>query len=273
MEHLAIFDGQQLEAIARVLAATEGGLTGTEIAAVLSDCGIPDIDANNTKWKRLYNAFASCQNHHRVGNHVVMFINRCMNPVRYVNKPTSSFDVKREDLNTVLAFSGIFVGEDGKARRATKANTLDEAAARAGKLRGALESRKVHLDVLSSCRAELLQENYFHAVFEAMKSIASKVRHLSGLTNDGAALVQQAFAFSDGAKPLIALNALATETDRGEQKGFVNLLVGLFGTIRNPLAHNAKAEWDMSEQDALDILTMASLIHRKLDRVHSKVAL
>jgi uncharacterized protein (TIGR02391 family) len=51
-----------------------------------------------------------------------------------------------------------------------------------------------------------------------------------------------------------------------EQRGFVSLLKGLFGTIRNPLAHDPKIEWDMNEQDALDILTMISLVHRKLDR-------
>jgi uncharacterized protein (TIGR02391 family) len=65
---------------------------------------------------------------------------------------------------------------------------------------------------------------------------------------------------------VLAINTLATETDKGEQRGFVNLLIGLFGTIRNPTAHNPKIEWPMPEQDALDILTMASLIHRKLDR-------
>jgi len=59
---------------------------------------------------------------------------------------------------------------------------------------------------------------------------------------------------------------LQSDTDRGEQRGFVNLLTGLFGTIRNPLAHNPKVEWPIEEGDALDILTLASLIHRKLDR-------
>ena len=57
---------------------------------------------------------------------------------------------------------------------------------------------------------------------------------------------------------MLAINALLTDTDKGEQRGFANLLIGLFGTIRNPLAHNPKIEWEMSEQDALDILTMAS---------------
>ena len=66
--------------------------------------------------------------------------------------------------------------------------------------------------------------------------------------------------------PALAINSLQSDTDRGEQRGFVNLLTGLFGTIRNPLAHNPKVEWPIEEGDALDILTLASLIHRKLDR-------
>jgi uncharacterized protein (TIGR02391 family) len=130
-----------------------------------------------------------------------------------------------------------------------------------------LISRGVHEDVLSYCRAELLQENYFHAVFEATKSIAAKIRGLSGLTSDGAELAQAAFGLpKDGRAPLLAINDLKTDTDRGEQRGFTNLLVGFFGTVRNPLAHNPKVEWPMEERDALDILTLASLVHRKLDR-------
>jgi uncharacterized protein (TIGR02391 family) len=196
-----------------------------------------------------------------------MFINRAMNPVQYTQRP-SIFASRRDELNTVLALCGMHVGSDGRVRRAVKAEHLEEALARAGRLHAALVTRQVHEDVLKFCKAELLEENYFHAVFEAMKSIASKIRALSGLTDDGAPLVQQAFGIADGKSPLLAINNLVTETDRGEQRGFANLLVGLFGTIRNPLGHNPKIEWDMSEQDALDILTTASLIHRKLDRAH-----
>ena len=79
-------------------------------------------------------------------------------------------------------------------------------------------------------------------------------------------VIQRAFGLSKEGLPPLAINGLVTETERGEQRGFVNLVVGLFGTIRNPLAHNPKVEWPMSEQDALDVLTLASLVHRKLDR-------
>ena len=80
----------------------------------------------------------------------------------------------------------------------------------------------------------------------------------------GVDLVHAAFGMRDG-PPLLAINRLDTQSLEGEQRGFVSLLKGLYGTIRNPLAHNSRLEWDMTEQDALDILTTISLVHRKLD--------
>jgi uncharacterized protein (TIGR02391 family) len=46
----------------------------------------------------------------------------------------------------------------------------------------------------------------------------------------------------------------------------MNLLKGLFGTFRNTTAHAPKITWDIEEQDALDILSMVSLVHRRLDK-------
>jgi len=64
---------------------------------------------------------------------------------------------------------------------------------------------------------------------------------MSGLSNDGADLVHDAFGQKYG-PPLLAINPLQTETQLGEQRGFVNLLKGLYGTIRNPLAHDPKVD-------------------------------
>ena len=52
-----------------------------------------------------------------------------------------------------------------------------------------------------------------------------------------------------------------------EQNGFMHLLKGIFGTFRNTTAHAPKITWNIDEQDALDILSTVSLIHRKLDKV------
>jgi len=42
-------------------------------------------------------------------------------------------------------------------------------------------------------------------------------------------------------------------------------LMGLFGAVRNPTAHAPKVTWPMTEQDALDVLSLVSFVHRKLD--------
>jgi len=256
------FNSQHLEAACRVLADTERGLSGTQIERLLQEIEIADTSPGMTKWKRLFNALAGAQNQHQVGNHLILFINRAMNPVSYA-RDREAFAWRRDELNVVLAFSGFYVREDGKVGHADKATTLVAARARAGRLKAALESRAVHAEVLNYCRAELLDENYFHAVFEATKGVAERIRLLSGLSSDGADLVNKAFA---GQQAVLALGSLTTESEKSEQKGFANLLIGLFGAVRNPLAHAPKTNWPMSEQDALDILTLMSLIHRKLDR-------
>ena len=259
------FSPERLESIAKVLGDTTDGLTGSEINHILAQCNIGNPDSDITKWKRLYNALAEFQNEHKVGNHVVIFIKRAMDPAKFTNTQ-ELFNRRRNQLNLVLAFSGFTLCEDGQVRKVKAVSNIDEALERANRLQAQLKQRNVHKDVLRYCNAEILANNYFHAVFEAMKSITARIRVLSGLTMDGCDLVDQSFSLGKTKTPLLAINALDTETLEGEQKGFVNLLKGAYGVVRNPLAHNPKIEWDMSEQDALDILTMISLIHRKLDK-------
>ena len=40
---------------------------------------------------------------------------------------------------------------------------------------------------------------------------------------------------------------------------------GMFGAFRNVTAHAPKVSWPVTEQDALDMLTIASFLHRRLD--------
>lgn len=258
------FNQGTLEALAKVLGHTKNGLTGTEIEHTLRTCRIQDVDPSNTKWKRLFNALAAEQTRKQWGNHVVGFIHYAMKPVRWSDK-RDQFEWLRDELNKVLAFSGLELGNDGNIRRAESVSTLREAEKRAKSLRVELESRGVHPDVLTFCKAELLQHNYFHAVLEAAKSVANRIRRLSGLTSDGAELATQAFGLGRSGTPVLAISPLVTETEKGEQRGFTNLLIGLFGTFRNPTAHAEKIYWPITEQDALDILSLVSLVHRKLD--------
>ena len=64
---------------------------------------------------------------------------------------------------------------------------------------------------------------------------------------------------------MLAINSLRTETEKSEQKGFANLLKGMFGTFRNVTGHAPRISWPIDEQDALDLLSIVSYLHRRLD--------
>ena len=251
-----------LESISKAIADTDTGLTGGEIGHLLANARISDLDPTLTKWRRLMNAFIGFQNENHCANNIYDFISKAMAPVRYMNEH-ELFEHRRGELNQCLAFVGLTLKEDGVIGRIAKAATIGEAAKRADKLKSKLSERNVHDDVIRFCRAELLADNYFHAVFETTKSIADKLRVLSGSIADGAELIDQLLSVNN---PVIIINGFVSDTEKSEHKGFANLLRGLFGMFRNTLAHAPKIQWEMSEQDALDIMSLASLCHRRLDR-------
>jgi uncharacterized protein (TIGR02391 family) len=256
-----LFTASELEAIAQALADTSEGLTGTEIGHLLETLKMSDPDPTMTKWKRLHNAFAARQNHAQNRRAILQLIREAMKPERYARTP-ERFEPMRANVNRALAFAGLVVDAAGKLSEVARAQTLPEAIRRAQELRDDLVSRGVHPDVLRFCRAELVADNYFHAVLEASKSVADKLRARSGFTEDGGELVDRALC---GAAPKIRLNPLTTESQKSEQKGFANLVKGTFGMFRNPTAHEARILWTMAKEDAEDLLSLASMIHRRLD--------
>jgi len=213
-------------------------------------------------------ALSERQQRDGVANNVIAFVQAAMHPARYVGE-SRLFAERQSCLNAVLSLTGLGIDERGRVVAVQKAHTASEAEARAGRLRAELVRRQVHADVLKACRAELLEENYFHAVLEASKSVAEKVRQLSGLALDGAELVDEAFGMRDRDRrsrtPVLALNTLRSISEQSEQRGMMHLMKGIFSLFRNPTAHELKARWAVDEQEALDLLTMVSLVHRRLE--------
>ena len=95
--------------------------------------------------------------------------------------------------------------------------------------------------------------------------MAAKIREMSGLSEDGAKLVAQAFGLGSTGIPIPAFNSLQTESERNEQSGIMNLMKGMFSAYRNTTAHVPGIYANMPEREALDLLTIASLLHRRLD--------
>ncbi len=256
-----LFNAAELAAIADALTDASQGQTGSEIECIFSQCGMIDVSPDLTKLKRLFNAFVGSQNSRHDKTRMLGFIRKAMRPPRYARQP-ERYEPLRANLNRALAFVGMHCESDGTLNTSDATCTLQEAERRARELRDDLAVRNVHPDVLRFCRAELVADNYFHAVLEAAKSVADKIRGETGSSEDGIALVDQTLG---GAAPLLAINALAADSQRSEQKGFANLFRGMFGMFRNPTAHEARIHWTMTKEDAEDLLTLVSLIHRRLD--------
>ena len=260
---MELFTQDELEAIAGALGDTNVGLTGTEIQFHLASSKMKD-PGPTTKRVRIYNAFVESQNTKRNRTHILQFIRLSMKPARYSREP-QRYEPMRALLNQALSFCGLVVEQTGRLARTETAQTLPDAQRRARHLRADLEGRGVHPDVLTFCRSELLVDNYFHAVQEAVKSVGNKMRGRTGLTDDGATLVDIVLG---GSPPLLAINSYASASEISEQRGFANLVRGTFGMFRNPTAHEARINWKMTKEDAEDLLTIVSLIHRRIDKAH-----
>lgn len=227
------FPAAAVEAICRELAEAVAGAQIANLLAPLKAREAP-AEQSNTKWKRLFNAVVNRQNRQGDGRPLIRLITEVLHPVRFTSP--EEHEAHRAAVNARLFLYGYEVREDGKVRAVPKARTVSEAQQRADLLKAELERRDVHPDVLAFCRAELLQQNYFHAILEATKSVADKIRARTGLTGDGASIADAAFGLNRGA-PLLAFNDLNTEWERSEHTGLAMLCKGLFSTFRNPTAH------------------------------------
>ena len=245
-------DPNILEMISNILGDTNKGLTGSEIHRLLLQAKIEDISEKDeflSKRKRLFNAFANFQNTNKCSNNILNFISLVLKPSRFVNKE-DEFNSLRTAINQQLAFAGYELKEDGQYRAIEKANTISDVQIKVENLKQELESRKTHSEIFKYCKSELLQNNYFQ-----------RIRDLSNLQKDGINFIEEVFSQN----PILIINNYQTNSERNEHTGFCNLLKGLCGMFRNTIAHEPKIEWEIKEQDALEILSIISYCHRRLD--------
>lgn len=257
-----------VHAISGILASTGSpGLSGGEIEQLLAELDIPDVlDAPN-KRTRLATALLDQQQRDGTAKMIARFVTEAMAPARYL-RDHDRFNTLRDALSEPLALLGLEVTAQGKLGPAAGiATTLDEVSRIAGRLRHELRRRGVHDEVIRYCDEELIRRSLFHAVFEATKGMAQRLREMSGLTEDGGSLVDACFASKTG-NPRMRINNYHSVSETSEQSGFANLIKGIFGTFRNPPAHTARAAatWTLTGADALDLFSMLSFVHRRLDR-------
>jgi uncharacterized protein (TIGR02391 family) len=104
--------------------------------------------------------------------------------------------------------------------------------------------------------------NHFRqAVETSVTAVFDYVRARTQSQLDGQALVTEVFKL-DGGK--LIFSTLDTESGRSEQKGFMNILVGAYIGIRNPLAHTAIN--GLTQNEAAEHMVLASLLASKVDK-------
>lgn len=253
-----------VKGVCDVLAQTDfPGLTGSEIDSLLQMVRVREREPGSNKRESLYITLYNVQVRQRAGNVVGGFLAKAMSPARYAAQP-GRFNDLRDQLNEFLIFYGYAVSDGGKLVTGKRAASMSEGAALAGRLQTELRRRGCHSELFRYCDEELINRSLFHAMSEASKSIPARVRRITGLAGDGAALYDGAFG-TNRDRPIWSINTYESDSDIGEHRGFKNLLVGIHGHFGNPRAHSSRVVQDEELVDLYDAFSLFSYVHRRLD--------
>ncbi len=255
-------DTQFIDTISKILSDY---LSHSEITRMGEVLCFPQNDQNSglNKHKRIHNLMSDILNKTQNVQNIRLVIEYICNPLRYIDN-TSIFEQLRTALNIPLSLQGLTISDNGRMVSTTVSNTISEAKKRFETLDSRLRELKVHTHVLKFCTQELLQENYFHAVFEASKGIFYRIRLITGSSMDSASLIDQCFKLKE---PVVIINGnkLQTLDEQSEYKGLKNLLLTIAHLYRNSKAHKLKFYNPDSIDDAITALTLMSLAHNLLD--------
>lgn len=128
------------------------------------------------------------------------------------------------------------------------------------KLLRAYENLELHSEIARAASSLYRTGHYANAVEASVKALNGLVRLRSSLEQDGTTLMERAFNPSN---PILKFNGLLTQSDKDEQKGFMNLFSGAVSGLRNPRAHGFIED---SPERALEFIAFVSLLAKLLDK-------
>ena len=163
-ERIRKLTNSEVEVLARIIADT---MTGSQMNEIFQECGVQDVSNESTKWKRIYYTFLARQEQDGASNSFLNFIKKSLKPVRFISGQNGNYDEILLEINKPLMLIGLQMTNEGKLLKVQAATTISEVERRTRNLVSELQKRHIHQDVIKCCKEEYLQENYFHAVFEA----------------------------------------------------------------------------------------------------------
>lgn len=135
-----------------------------------------------------------------------------------------------------------------------------------------LAAASLHAWIWDPAKSAWEAENYEDAVDAAARNLNSRLRAKIGRKDIGEGdLIAQAFSDkpADERSPRLRLplaSGLNEKTVANIHGGVIAYGKGLFQAVRNPLAHEATADVEMSEAEAFECLAALSLLARWVDR-------
>jgi uncharacterized protein (TIGR02391 family) len=127
------------------------------------------------------------------------------------------------------------------------------------KILSAYNGLDLHPEISRAATRLYLDGHYANAVEAAVKALNGLVRLRSHLEHDGTTLMERAFSPSN---PTLKFNGLQDQSDKDEQKGFMQLFSGAVSGLRNPRAHGFIHD---SPERALEFIAFVSLLAKLLD--------
>ena len=119
-------------------------------------------------------------------------------------------------------------------------------------------------ELIESSRRMFIDGYYATAVEKAFVCLNNKVKEKSLLNDrDGADLMRAAFSANS---PVLALNSNLSQSERDEQRGYMDIFAGVMTGIRNPRVHEHNLE--DGPEVALELITLANHLMRIVDDVY-----
>jgi len=257
MKRIEPFSLSALEKIAKIIGER---YKGSEIIEFFRKVGFPNIRHDgSTKWRFVYAALEELQKQPYGPYNVAKVIEKLCDPQEYFRHAEYHKSII-EDVNEILAFYDLEVNST-TGKIIVKSSISPTLRSQRSQAEVMFDARNFHSEVRKNARLLFIEGEHFHAVFECCKAFDKYVQEKSRSNKHGAELMGAALSLKGSLK----INTQRTETERNEQEGVMHLCIGLIRAIRNPEAHEPELDWPITQEDALNILSLISLLWQKID--------
>ena len=128
-----------------------------------------------------------------------------------------------------------------------------------GKAQRAIEGLDLHPEIAHAAGQLYRDGHYANSIEDAVKALNNLVRLRTGVEQDGVSLMQHVFSPKS---PILQFNALADDSDRNEQLGFMQLFCGAVTGLRNPRAHKIMQD---DPERTIEFIAFISLLAKLVD--------